>query len=88
MPSFILKMLAAPHEFLLNRVPFPLPTPTWLTRSYIDAQGEDYLKDPKSEGFKELGIVPAKLEGVVIDYLRAFRFGGYDVGATAGQGSE
>uniref|UniRef100_A0A7R9Y4M6 NAD-dependent epimerase/dehydratase domain-containing protein n=1 Tax=Micromonas pusilla TaxID=38833 RepID=A0A7R9Y4M6_MICPS len=87
-PSFILKMLAAPHEFLLNRVPFPLPTPTGLTRSYIDAQGEDYLKDPKSEGFKELGIVPAKLEGVVIDYLRAFRFGGYDVGATAGQGSE
>lgn len=84
-PSFILKALAAPHEMLLNRVPFPLPTPTGLTYSYINAQSVDYLKNPKSDGFKQLGIVPAKLEGVVIDYLRAFRFGGYDIGSTAGQ---
>ena len=84
-PSFILKLLGAPHEYLLRRVPFPLPTPTGLTRSYIDAQSRDYLKHPKSLGFEELGIKPAKLDGVVIDYLRAFRFGGYDAGSAAGQ---
>jgi NADH dehydrogenase (ubiquinone) 1 alpha subcomplex subunit 9 len=85
-PSFILKALAAPHEILLKRVPFPLPTPTGLTYSYINAQSVDYLKHPKSEGFKQLGITPAKLEGVVIDYLRAFRFAGYDASPTAGVG--
>ena len=84
-PSFVLKALAAPHEALLRRVPFPLPTPTGLTYSYIDAQSVDYLKNPKSDGFEQLGITPAKLEGVVIDYLRAFRFGGYDIGSAAGQ---
>ena len=56
-----------------------------MTYQYINAQSVDYLKSPKSLGFKELGIVPAKLEGVVIDYLRAHRFGGYDTGSTAGQ---
>jgi NADH dehydrogenase (ubiquinone) 1 alpha subcomplex subunit 9 len=84
-PSFILRALGAPHEYLLRRVPFPLPTPTGLTRSYIDAQSRDYLPNPKALGFEELGIEPAKLDGVVIDYLRAFRFGGYDAGSAAGQ---
>lgn len=84
-PSFIMKLLGAPHEYLLKKVPFPLPTPTGLTRSYIEAQSRDYLKHPKSLGFEELGIKPAKLDGVVIDYLRAFRFGGYDAGSAVGQ---
>ena len=83
-PSFILKALAARHEFLLKKVPFPLPTPTGLTRSYIDAQAVNYLKNPRTPGFEQLGIKPAKLEGVVIDYLRAYRFGGYDAGDVAG----
>jgi len=83
-PGFLLKLLGAPHEFLLRRVPFPLPTPTGLTHSYVDAQSRDYLKSPKSLGFEALGIEPAKLNGVVLDYLRAFRFGGYDAGSAAG----
>ena len=28
LPSFVAKVLASPHEYLLRRVPFPLPTPT------------------------------------------------------------
>ena len=36
-PGFIMRALSCPHEFLLRRVPFPLPTPVGLTRSYIDA---------------------------------------------------
>ena len=86
-PSTVAKALAAPHEALLRRVPFPLPTPTGLTRSYIDAQGADYLKNPKTLGFRDLGITPAKLEGVVVDYLRAYRYHGYDAGLAAGQPS-
>ena len=76
-PKFVYKILSKPHELLLNRVPFPLPTPKGLTRSLIDAQDVDYVKHAKDLGFKELGMVPAKLEGITIDYLRSYRSGGY-----------
>jgi NADH dehydrogenase (ubiquinone) 1 alpha subcomplex subunit 9 len=79
-PSFVMKMLACPHEFLLRRVPVPMPTPLEMTRSYIDAQSRDYLKQPDTLGFVDLGIEPSKLEGYVTDYLRSYRAGGYGVG--------
>ena len=60
-PSFILRALGAPHEFLLRKVPFPLPTPTGLTKSYIDAQSVNYLKNPRAPGFEQLGIKPCLL---------------------------
>ena len=85
-----MRALSCPHEFLLRRVPFPLPTPVGLTRSYIDAQGEDYLKQPDSLGFSDLGIEPNDIEkGYILDYLRSFRAGGYQVGeAPWEQGNE
>jgi NADH dehydrogenase (ubiquinone) 1 alpha subcomplex subunit 9 len=79
-PSFIMKALSCPHEYLLRRVPVPMPTPVGLTRSYIDAQERDYVKQPDSLGFSDLGIKPHALEGYVLDYLRSFRAGGYEVG--------
>ena len=54
-PSMVAKGRRAARA-LLRRVPFPLPTPaTGLTRSYIDAQGADYLKNPKTLGFRRPG---------------------------------
>lgn len=79
-PSFIMKSIACVHESLLRRVPFPMPTPVGLTRSYIDAQTRDYVKQPNSLGFAELGIEPNVLDGYVIDYLRSYRAGGYETG--------
>jgi len=79
-PSFIMKAIANVHERLLRRVPFPMPTPLGLTRSYIDAQTRDYVKQPTSLGFADLGIEPNALEGYVIDYLRSYRAGGYETG--------
>jgi NADH dehydrogenase (ubiquinone) 1 alpha subcomplex subunit 9 len=76
-PKFVYRLLSAPHEFLLNKVPFPLPTPKGLTRSFIDAQDADYVKKPHELGFKELGMTPAKMDGITIDYLRSYRSGGY-----------
>ena len=43
---------------------------------------------PLLVGFKELGIEPVGLEGYVIDYLRSYRSGGYDTGATAGASTD
>ena len=76
-PKFVHKLLSMPHEFLLNKVPFPLPTPKGLTRSFIDAQDADYVKKPHELGFKELEMTPAKIDGITIDYLRSYRSGGY-----------
>ena len=76
-----MKALSCPHEWLLRRVPFPMPTPVGLTRSYIDAQSRDYVKRADSLGFSDLGIEPNNIEnGYVLDYLRSFRAGGYQVG--------
>ena len=80
-PSFIMRALSCPHEFLLRKVPFPMPTPVGLTRSYIDAQSRDYVKAPDTLGFSDLGIDPNDIEnGYVLDYLRSFRAGGYALG--------
>jgi NADH dehydrogenase (ubiquinone) 1 alpha subcomplex subunit 9 len=54
-----------------------LPTPKGLTRSFVDAQDADYVKKPSELGFKELGMTPAKMDGITIDYLRSYRSGGY-----------
>ena len=39
---------------------------------------------PPSAGFESLGVKPRKLEGITLDYLRAFRAGGYAYGTEAG----
>jgi len=80
-PSFIMKALSCPHEWLLRKVPFPMPTPVGLTRSYIDAQTRDYVKAEDSLGFSDLGMDPNNIEnGYVLDYLRSYRAGGYALG--------
>ena len=80
-PSFIMKALSCPHEWLLRKVPFPMPTPVGLTRSYIDAQTRDYVKAEDSLGFSDLGMDPSNIEnGYILDYLRSYRAGGYALG--------
>lgn len=80
-PSFIMKALSCPHEWLLRKVPFPMPTPVGLTRSYIDAQTRDYIKAEDTLGFSDLGMEPNNIEnGYVLDYLRSYRAGGYALG--------
>ena len=37
--------------------------------------------EPGSLGFEALNLVPRKLEGINLDYLRVFRSGGYDFGS-------
>jgi NADH dehydrogenase (ubiquinone) 1 alpha subcomplex subunit 9 len=79
---------AKPRDVLQSMVPFPVPVlpAAMYTSDAIKGFGVDYVMPPGEPGFAELGIAaPRKAEGINIDYLRAFRAGGYAYGETAGQ---
>jgi NADH dehydrogenase (ubiquinone) 1 alpha subcomplex subunit 9 len=85
-PSALAKLLAQPRDILQSMVPFPvpaLPAPMYLADG-IDSFAADYVAPEGALGFADLGIIPRKLEGLNVDYLRSYRAGGYDFGQTAG----
>ena len=87
-PMSIALLAAKPRDVLQSMVPFPVPVlpAAMYTSDAIKSFGVDYVMPPGEPGFAELGIAaPRKAEGINIDYLRAFRAGGYAYGETAGQ---
>jgi len=87
-PMSIALFAAKPRDVLQSMVPFPVPVlpAAMYTSDAIKGFGVDYVMPPGEPGFAELGIAaPRKAEGINIDYLRAFRAGGYAYGETAGQ---
>ena len=88
LPAALAKLvLAKPREVLQGLVPFPVPVlpAAMYTTDGIDAFGVDYVPPQGALGLADLGIVPRKLEGLNVDYLRSYRAGGYDLGHTAGR---
>ncbi|XP_074583007.1 NADH dehydrogenase [ubiquinone] 1 alpha subcomplex subunit 9, mitochondrial [Curcuma longa] len=84
-PFAIAKAIAAPRELLLNKVPFPLPTPGVFNLDQINSLTVDTIVSDNALTFKDLGIVPHKPKGYPIEYLIWYRRGGPNVGATAFQ---
>ncbi|XP_042375434.1 NADH dehydrogenase [ubiquinone] 1 alpha subcomplex subunit 9, mitochondrial [Zingiber officinale] len=84
-PFAIAKAIAAPRELLLNKVPFPLPTPGVFNLDQINSLTVNTLVSDNALTFEDLGIVPHKLKGYPIEYLFCYRRGGPNVGATAFQ---
>lgn len=86
LPTPLAKIFALPRDILQARLPFPFPTNPMFTVDHIEGLANNYVLNPKTTAltFKDLGISPRNLEGLNIDYLRAFRSGGYDFGTTAG----
>lgn len=93
-PAWAARLAAAPRDLLQTLVPFPLPVPLggMFTRSGVDefAAGADYTLPVGAPcGLAALGVAsPRRLAGLNIDYLRAYRAGGYDFGHTAGEEEE
>lgn len=81
-PFPIAKALATPRELVLNRVPFPLPTPTIFNLDQIKALTTDTVVSEDALKFTDLGIVPRKLKGYPIEFLVSFRKGGPQFGST------
>jgi NADH dehydrogenase (ubiquinone) 1 alpha subcomplex subunit 9 len=86
-PSQVAQLAAKPRELLQSFVPFPVPVlpAAMYTSDNVAAMAVDYVAPEGAPGFEELGIAPRKLEGINMDYLRAFRAGGYDFGNLAGR---
>lgn len=83
-PIPIARLLASPREFLLKKVPFPLPTPVIFNQDYVDSLTVDNVVSQNALTFRDLGIIPRKLKGYPIDYLLQYRSGGPSYGTTIG----
>ncbi|KAL1367726.1 hypothetical protein HN51_021847 [Arachis hypogaea] len=81
-PFPIAKALATPREALLNKVPFPLPTPNMFNLDEINALTNDTVVSENALTFNDLGIVPHKLKGYPIEFLISYRKGGPQFGST------
>ncbi|XP_010548735.1 PREDICTED: NADH dehydrogenase [ubiquinone] 1 alpha subcomplex subunit 9, mitochondrial [Tarenaya hassleriana] len=84
-PFPIAKALASPREVMLNKVPFPLPTPQIFNLDQINALTTDTLVSDNALTFQDLGIVPHKLKGYPVEYLIQYRKGGPQFGSTVSE---
>lgn len=84
-PFPIAKALAMPREVLLNKVPFPLPTPNMFNLDEINALTMDTVVSENALTFNDLGIEPRKLRGYPIEFLISYRKGGPQFGSTVSE---
>ncbi|KAG6592846.1 NADH dehydrogenase [ubiquinone] 1 alpha subcomplex subunit 9, mitochondrial, partial [Cucurbita argyrosperma subsp. sororia] len=84
-PFPIAKAIATPREILLNKVPFPLPTPEIFNLDQILALTQDTVVSENALTFNDLGIAPHKLKGYPVEYLISYRKGGPQFGSTVSE---
>ncbi|KAH7691922.1 NADH dehydrogenase (ubiquinone) 1 alpha subcomplex subunit 9 protein [Dioscorea alata] len=84
-PVPIAKAFATPREFLLKKVPFPLPNPNIFNLDQIESLTVDTVVSEKALTFNDLGIVPHKLKGYPVEYLISYRKGGPAFGSTVSE---
>lgn len=81
-PVPIAKAIATPRDILLNKVPFPLPSPAIFNLDQIHARSGDTIVSDKALTFADLDIAPHKLRGYPVEYLSCYRKGGPQFGST------
>ncbi|KAL8106683.1 NADH dehydrogenase [ubiquinone] 1 alpha subcomplex subunit 9, mitochondrial [Apium graveolens] len=84
-PFSIAKAIATPREVMLNKLPFPLPFPTYFNLDMINALTSDTLVSENALTFSDLGLVPRKVKGYPVEYLIQYRKGGPNYGSTASE---
>ncbi|XAR61040.1 NADH:ubiquinone reductase (H(+)-translocating) [Bertholletia excelsa] len=84
-PLPIAKAIATPREMFINKVPFPLPTPSIFNLDQINALTQDTVVSSDALTFDDLGIVPHKLKGYPVEYLISYRKGGPQYGSTVSE---
>ncbi|KAL1834869.1 hypothetical protein ACET3Z_004520 [Daucus carota] len=84
-PFSIAKAIATPREIMLNKLPFPLPFPTYFNLDMINALTSDTLVSDNALTFSDLGLVPRKVKGYPVEYLIQYRKGGPNYGSTASE---
>ncbi|PWA42682.1 NAD(P)-binding Rossmann-fold superfamily protein [Artemisia annua] len=84
-PLPIAKAISSPREMFLNKVPFPLPSPSIFNLDMITAYSSDKLVSEDALTFNDLGIVPHKVKGYPIEFLIQYRKGGPNYGSTVSE---
>ncbi|XP_066319879.1 NADH dehydrogenase [ubiquinone] 1 alpha subcomplex subunit 9, mitochondrial-like isoform X1 [Miscanthus floridulus] len=84
-PLPVARAIASPREMLLNKVPFPLLTPSIFNLDQINAFAVDNLVSEDALTFEDLGIMPQKLKGYPVEYLVSYRKGGPAFGSTVSE---
>nr|CAB3448334.1 unnamed protein product [Digitaria exilis] len=84
-PLPVARAIASPREMLLNKVPFPLPTPSIFNLDQINAFSVDNLVSEDALTFEDLSIMPQKLKGYPVEYLVSYRKGGPSFGSTVSE---
>ncbi|KNA24805.1 hypothetical protein SOVF_012110 [Spinacia oleracea] len=81
-PVPIAKAISTPRDILINKVPFPLPSPSIFNLDQIHALYGDTVVSDKALTFADLDIVPHKLKGYPVEFLSCYRKGGPQFGST------
>ncbi|CAM8924838.1 unnamed protein product [Rhodiola kirilowii] len=84
-PFPIARAIATPRELLINKLPFPLPTPEMINLDEINSLAQDTIVSENALTFQDLGIVPHKLKGYPIEFLISYRKGGPEFGSTVSE---
>ncbi|WVZ73145.1 hypothetical protein U9M48_021489 [Paspalum notatum var. saurae] len=84
-PLPVARAIASPREMLLNKVPFPLPTPSIFNLDQINAFSTDNLVSEDALTFEDLSIMPQKLKGYPVEFLVSYRKGGPAFGSTVSE---
>jgi len=84
-PLPIAKVISMPREIVLNKVPFPLPTPTIFNHDLIKAAATDTVVSENALTFTDLGIMPHKVKGYPVEFLIQYRKGGPNYGSTVSE---
>ncbi|XP_078182839.1 NAD(P)-binding Rossmann-fold superfamily protein [Carex rostrata] len=84
-PFPIAKAIASPRNFLLKKVPFPLPDPQIFNLDQINALTEDAIVSSNALTFQDLDIVPNEVKGYPVEFLICYRKGGPNFGTTVSE---
>ncbi|KAH0916934.1 hypothetical protein HID58_024594, partial [Brassica napus] len=85
LPFPIAKAMAGPRDFMVNKVPFPLPSPQIFNLDQINALTTDTLVSDEALTFQDLDLVPHKLKGYPVEFLIQYRKGGPNFGSTVSE---
>ncbi|WZZ69716.1 hypothetical protein YC2023_081086 [Brassica napus] len=77
--------MAGTRDFMVNKVPFPLPSPQIFNLDQINTLTTDTLVSDKALTFQDLDLVPHKLKGYPVEFLIQYRKGGPNFGSTVSE---
>lgn len=84
-PLPIAKAVASPRDFLLNKLPAPMPVPTIFNLDAVKAFSTDNIVSKDALTFEDLGLAPHKVKGYPVEFLIQYRKGGPNYGSTVSE---